>query len=183
MDDIAREQGMSKKTIYKYFSSKKELVNSVAREHNEAEKKAITEIQNSTENAIQEMVEISRYVNNILKGLNPSIIFDLKKYYRASWQMFESLHNDFVYSVMKNNMEQGQKESLYRNDFDADMLARFYTGMALIITEQDIFPRETYSKELIYNSYIDYHMKAIMTPKGLELYLKYKDQWSNTPIP
>ncbi|WP_422354444.1 TetR/AcrR family transcriptional regulator [Roseivirga pacifica] len=33
MDDISRDLGISKKTIYQYFKDKKDLVNSIVREH------------------------------------------------------------------------------------------------------------------------------------------------------
>lgn len=176
MDDIAREQGISKKTIYKYFDSKKELVSEVAMAHNRSEKMAIEEIRSQSTNAVHEMIMISRYVNGVLRELKPSVVYDLQKYYRHSWKLFESLHNDFVYKVMKENLEQGQKEGSYRENVDTDIIARFYTGMTLMMTDEDLFPVKQYSKEKIYQHYIDYHLTAILTPKGRTLYQKYSNQ-------
>lgn len=176
MDDIAREQGMSKKTLYKYFESKKDLVKKVALAHNDSEKESICAIRDKTQDAVHEMVLIARYVHDMLKDIRPSVIFDLKKYYRQSWKLFESLHNEFVYSTIKSNIERGRIDGLYREDFNEDIIARFYTGMTLIITEEQLFPEKSYPIEAIYNQFMNYHLNAILTAKGRKLFQKYINQ-------
>ena len=61
MDDIAREIGISKKTIYKHFKDKKELVLKVVEFENRNEVEACNKCSNTDGNAVQKMIDISRH--------------------------------------------------------------------------------------------------------------------------
>ena len=173
MDDIAREMGMSKKTLYKYFSSKKDLILQVTTMHNEEEQRAMEEISTTSKDAIDEMVLITNYVRGMVRELQPTIIFDLKKYHKESWKKIEAIHTECVYENILQNLKNGQKQGLYRKDVDCDMVARFYTGSTMMLMEEKLFPHTKFKKEELYNHYIDYHLHAVMTEEGKALYQKY----------
>ena len=52
MDDIAREMGMSKKTVYKYFHNKRELILRNISGTINVEKKALCALKDNSENAV-----------------------------------------------------------------------------------------------------------------------------------
>ena len=79
MDDVARELGISKKTLYQYVDDKNELVNKAVMHDIDRHFYNINCIKNKNLNAIDELLEINRYLTVMLKDYNPSWDYDLKK--------------------------------------------------------------------------------------------------------
>ena len=81
MDDVVREMGISKKTLYQYFSDKSELVSAIidcdSRENMQMHDEAIKD----ASNAIEQMLGFYNFQARMIRDSNPSVLFDLKKYY------------------------------------------------------------------------------------------------------
>ena len=88
MDDIARELSISKKTIYKYFDDKSDLVNQVMQFHLDNDKRLVAEFSKNDFNAIDQMFEIAKNTTRNIKEIHPSSYFDLQKYYPLAWENF-----------------------------------------------------------------------------------------------
>ena len=88
----------------------------------------------------------------------------------------EAYHTEYVYSVLKANLERGIKEGLYRNDLNPDIVAKLYVGKTLIVVDEEVFPLKEYNRENLYKEYINYHIHGVASPKGLEvLHQKLRD--------
>lgn len=174
MDDLARELGMSKRTLYKHFSSKKELVKKIVFHHTEEEESMMQSIQALNVDAIQEMLLISDYIQKLTTQMKPTILYDLKKYHKEAWNIIEALHFGFIRQCLIQNIRKGQAEGLYRAEVPAETTANFYTGMAFnIMSNPHMLGRED-SLSSVHLAYMDYHLHALMTKKGLSKYDKYQ---------
>ncbi len=168
MDDIAREIAVSKKTIYKHFKDKEALVESVL-EADIAEDKCMCEKACSLSgNAVQQMIDISRHISTTNKDVNPTVIYDLQKYYPAQWAKMESYRTGFIRSAITDNVERGQKDGLYRTDFNADIIATMYITIISGMMEQLMSKENEYSFQVVHLQMITYHLYGICTPAGLE---------------
>lgn len=167
MDDIARQVGISKKTIYKHFPSKDALVDRVMRSHIEMEKEACMSLMADGINPIQQMIDISHYISAAHKDMNNTIIFDLQKYYRKHWQMVEEFRMGFVAEGIQHNLEIGRKEGWYRDLIDDKLVAHLYItlieGILKIFTE----PTNKHDFKTLHLQMVRYHLYGICTPKGL----------------
>ena len=174
MDDLARELGISKKTLYQEVENKADLVEKVLKQHILCEKTEMTEIREQSANAIEEIHKIARYVLKMLREMGPAIIYDLKKHYRIIWDELEKFHKQYVYTVIKDNIEWGMEEGLYRENLDADIIAKLYVGKTLAVIDEEVFPLTQYNREQLYIEYMRYHINGIATEKGLEMLKKYE---------
>jgi AcrR family transcriptional regulator len=118
MDDISRKLGISKKTIYSVINTKDELIDDVLISHLQKDKCDIKSILDQSHDAIDEMVRITRHILTFISSMTPSIIYDLKKYHPQAWNKIEKEHFSFIQQTIYNNLIRGQKEGLYRMDFD-----------------------------------------------------------------
>jgi AcrR family transcriptional regulator len=168
MDDVAHELGISKKTLYKIAEDKSDLVCKCCGEHFQHEKANCVEIASHAKDAIDQMLNIFGYVSQYIANVNPSLIYDLQKYYPESWMMFENHKNHFVYSMVKNNISRGIKEGLYRKEINADIISKFYISKIEMMLDPNIFPRSKYSLPKIYKEYILHHLHGIVTQKGMQ---------------
>lgn len=104
MDDIARELGISKKTLYQFFDNKVALIEAVMQQHLEAEQKNTQFIKDTAIDALDEMLKIAQYVISQLNKITPVVLFDLQKYHRESWEFFEKSNNETIYNHIRTNL-------------------------------------------------------------------------------
>ena len=170
MDDIARELGISKKTLYIYFTDKNDLVYKTFTKlltNKELQCKCIKE---ETLNAIEEILMISRNISQEMKGINPAVFYDLRKYHPESWQLFEKHSQTFVFTQIKDNLEKGQAEGFYRVDLNSGIIAQLYISLIHTITNPELFSNLDYDFSAVYQQLIKYHLHGISTKLGQDYY-------------
>ncbi|MCB0585871.1 MAG: TetR/AcrR family transcriptional regulator [Phaeodactylibacter sp.] len=174
MDDIARELGMSKKTLYQYVDNKSDLIEQIFRQHVEEEKRAIERIRSSSADAVDEILKIARYVLEKLRELSPTTVYDLQKYYRNIWKQMDTLHQRHVYTIIRENLERGIRQGVYRSGLNPDIIAKLCVAKTSLAADEEMFPVREYDIKTLYWEYIDYHIHGIASAEGQRLMEKYK---------
>ena len=114
MDDLSRELGVSKKTIYKYFADKNDLVKLIIEMKVQMDQAVCINCSNQSENAIEDLINVSKFVIEHVGNVNPTVFYDLQKHYKDAWNIIEKHKWEFVLSMIKDNIERGIKEGIYR---------------------------------------------------------------------
>ncbi|MBP9689364.1 MAG: TetR/AcrR family transcriptional regulator, partial [Bacteroidia bacterium] len=105
MDDVAREIGVSKKTLYQFFADKNDLVNQCVEHYLDTMNNICTNVINNKElDAIEVMIQISEQMSVIIRQVNPSSMFDLKKYFKPSWDKLEADRKSYIKQTVINNL-------------------------------------------------------------------------------
>jgi AcrR family transcriptional regulator len=176
MDDIAAQLGMSKKTLYQYYTDKDELVNAVFDIILAVNKNNCTECIKKGENAIQEVFLSFDIMEEMLKTMNPSVLYDMQKYHPTAYKKFDDFKNSFLYKIIKANLERGIKEELYREEIDTDILSRYRLHTVLLSFNPEVFPSNKANLVYIEQQLIECFLYGLATPKGYKLIQKYKNQ-------
>lgn len=172
MDDIARELGISKKTIYQYFSNKAEIVQAVCLSHcvhNEAEVKQFTA---QAENAIDELARLFQWVQIKLTQSSPSLIHELQKFYPEAWDMMRAHDHGYVLGKIMDNLRWGMREGLYRAELDVEILARMRLAQIESTFNASLFPTP-FEPAAVQRELLLFYLHGISTPKGKTLVLQY----------
>ncbi len=172
MDDISREMGISKKTLYLYVTNKNDLVQKTMENHLAKEKEALTAITAESTDAIKEMFSIADYIRQHIRSMNHSVLYDLQKYYPQSWQLYIDYKNNFVYNIIYNNIEKGIQQGLYRDDFNIDIITKIYNTRMETLVDPMIFPPSEYELLEVQKETLYYHLRGIVSQEGLH----YLDQ-------
>ncbi len=167
MDDMARQLGVSKKTIYKYVKDKNELVERTLALHGQHEHGQIEEICEKGYNAIDEIFEISKFVSEMLSNVHPSVHFDLEKYYPEAWAKTMRERQQYVFECVNGNLEKGGKDGLYRSNLNPEIIARIYIAKLDVLFDGEIFPAQKFNFAEVYLEFFRYHIRGIASEKGL----------------
>ena len=173
MDDIAYAMGISKKTIYIHFSNKTELIKNVVFSVLEFFHKNIEQIIKEAVNPIEELYDIKMFVMNYLKNERGSTQFQLKKYYPNIFEQLEVKKFQKMHSSVEKGLKKGIKLNLFRDNIDVGFISRVYFMGMTGIRNTDVFSEEDFSKNYLMESYLEYHLRAIVTAKGLKILNKY----------
>ncbi len=173
MDDIARDLGISKKTIYQHFPDKDTIVNEGVRSHFEKERCESEKMQAEAPDPIAEVVRGSEMMRQMLTGMNPCVFLDLKRYYPSAWQSFTEFKNGFILELIRKNLVKGIEVGLYRSDLNVEILARLRNEEVEFGFDPQIFPNNKFNVLETQLSLLDHFLRGIMTAKGFELYENY----------
>ncbi len=170
MDDIAREFGMSKRTIYQHYKNKEELLDSVLDFHTDmviSKLKAITEIENL--NSVEKMLIRDEDLQKLSNNQKSIFIRQVKKYYsnlskKNAIKAYEKLKTIFI-----SNIEQGQKEGLYRKNIDVEVVVKMVIVLMFSYDESPLMESANadglnqyeFSKQVI-----KFYLNAIVTEEG-----------------
>lgn len=168
MDDVARELCISKKTLYLHFKDKDDLVKKVIESYMKVLHKEIDRSQCSSMNAIENLLQMSRFLTQMLKQANPSVTYDLKKYYPTIWNKIAMSRRDHIFNQIKGNMIQGIKEGLYRTDLDVEILTHLYLFRIETSEIFEVMEEKKFSFENVFREIFIYHIRGIANKKGIE---------------
>ncbi|MCK6695092.1 MAG: TetR/AcrR family transcriptional regulator [Thermoanaerobaculia bacterium] len=169
MDDVARELGISKKTLYQFVDSKDDLVVRVLQRHIADEKAQCEQMFRNAGNAVEEMFIVMENNAQMLQQMKTNIVYDLQKYHRDAWEMMRDFQQNFLYGLVSKNLERGIKEGLYRNDFDVDIVTKLHIAMSFQLFDEDMFPQNHYPKETLFHEFLMHYLYGIVSDKGLQL--------------
>ena len=169
MDDIASAMSISKKTLYKYFSNKNDLVSETTQLVQEKIDSACWSVKDKGYNAIEEEFEVKAIFKEMFKKAKTSPMYQLKKYYPETYQVLIDREICTFQDFQRDNLTKGIEEKLYREDIDIELITNFYFTLIFGVFEGDDYGTHDMSELLkIEYKVLEYHTRAIATPKGVE---------------
>ena len=168
MDEIAASLGVSKKTIYKYFKNKTELIDTVTHRMFDTICSGIDDICELELNPIEELFSIKRLVLDNLKDEKSSPQYQLQKYYPKIYASLKQKQFHVMHDCVINNLKKGVEIRLYRETINLEFISRIYFNGMIGIKDKDLFPLTDYSMNTLMNYYLEYHLRGICTEKGIQ---------------
>ncbi|OIP00070.1 MAG: hypothetical protein AUJ97_08100 [Bacteroidetes bacterium CG2_30_32_10] len=172
MEEVARELGISKKTLYQLFKDKNDLIEQVVNLHINNSECEMGNLFNEKDNAIDVLLIISKSISEQMQRIHPSVTYDLQKYYPKAWKIHTEYRKVHIVNNIKQNMEEGIKQGLYRDDMNIDIIARFYLARIENMLNNEELTKE-YSFTELFNTLFIYHIRGIANKNGIE-YLENK---------
>ena len=176
MDEIATRLGVSKKTIYQSFADKDELVDEVVCDlliHNQ---NCCNKDKDKATDAIHEVFLAMEMVQQMFENMNPGILYDIERNHSRTFSKFLLHKNQFLLQVIKENIERGKKEELYRADINTDVISRIRLETMFLPFNPEIFPKSKFNLVELEHQLIEHFLFGVVTIKGHKLILKYQQQ-------
>lgn len=175
MDDIALHLGVSKKTLYKWFENKDQIVNTMLQEYLGQMEKDCCSFSTDSDSAIEELFNIMQMIRQKLAGVHPSVFYDLQKYHQEAWQIWKNHKNKFILAQIIANIQKGIAEGLYRADIDLEIIARLRLAQIEDVFNPEIFPPEIFDLQKVQLVTLEHFMLGIATLKGHQLINTHKE--------
>ncbi len=183
MDDIARELGISKKTLYQHFDTKDALVEASVSTHVEREQCMIEQICAAAKDALDEIRNMGAFITASIEDISPGALYDLQKYYYKTWQLLMQKQDVHVADCIVKNIHRGIKEKLYRDDLNPEIVAKIYSKSTYMVVEQIALSASKFTRRQLIWELHNYHVHGIATPKGLRLWEQYSSEMKYYDVP
>lgn len=169
MDDIAKSIGISKKTIYTHFENKTKLVEAVTLSLFEIICNGMDHICHTANNPIEELYDVKKFMMNYFKNEKVSPQYQLQKYYPKIFQIIQHKQFDKMQQSVTDSLKKGVDTGLFRKDINIDFISRLYFMGINGIRDEAYFPLNKYDVNFITENYLEYHLRAIVTLKGMSI--------------
>lgn len=174
MDDIARHLGMSKKTIYQYFENKNKLILTFMKEKIAAQVASINQGIEGVTNAVEELLFAVEKMEEILSQANPTLFFDLQKYYPEAWSLFRDFREHILYQKVLQNLQWGIAQKYYRSDINVEIIARLRVEQIDMAFNQQVFPVQKFSISQVIRALTEHFIYGISTESGRQILADFK---------
>ena len=162
--DIARAAGIADGTVYLYFKSKDEILHSI---FDQAMEKFIEEGRSELSNIESPVERLTKVAQLHLKRLGDdrdlAIVFQVEL--RGSTKFMEEFSaagfHEYL-EVIRNTIELGQKEGLFRNDIKPIVCAKILYGSLDEMVTNWILSKKSYELEPIANEVLKIFLKGVM---------------------
>lgn len=171
IDDICSQLGISKKTFYNYYKQKTDLIAAVLEQvHNSnSNMQDLMDKLNANPNfnAIDKIQEISNYFRNNKEKAHHSFYYDLTKYYPEVHEKFTKDKENETLAFTRNEIQNGIKEGVYRDDINIELTAKFLSFQFRSILNSVQKKSEI---EAAFNFVIDAYIRIVVNEKGMKYY-------------
>lgn len=139
MDDLAKELGMSKKTLYTHFRSKLELVQAILFDKSrdlEADLQRITS--EGSSDFLAALHQLLACIQGHLEEIQPPFVRDMRREGPEMFRRIESRRADLLHRYLGKFFADGRKAGVFRKDISAKLI----TEMLLSATQAIMNPEK-----------------------------------------
>lgn len=179
MDDIAKELGISKKTIYQYYKDKSDLVSTITELHFEMESQRFCGLTEESENGVHELVLLSACLRDSVREMKMNLLYELQKFYPKAWKMYEEFKGNVMKDSIMKVIERGKSEGLFRPNIDAELIAIMRIEQVQTFILGNLISRNRYSIEEIQMQLFDHFIHGLFTVEGHQLFNQYTTNSKN----
>ena len=182
LDEIAKDLGISKKTIYQYFTNKAAIIYEVTEAYFEEERQEVEHIETLAENAIDELIKIFVWTSKTFENMSPRLVYEIAKYYPKSFEIQHKYMSSFVFQKLKENVERGINEGLYRKELDPDLVARIRISQFDFPIKQEFFPMNMFDIWEVQIEMFILYMHGIVTENGKKFLEEHLPEIPRKPV-
>ncbi len=152
LDEIASELGISKKTLYKYFSGKDELALEAIRFHFRGIEAEMNEIVSSDQPFIEKLHSIMMMQRRQSGKLNSLVMDDIRKYAPQIWKEIETLRRERLLSKIELLFKTAREERVFRPSVDDRIvLMMILASVDALVNPETALSMSLSMKELIHS--------------------------------
>lgn len=122
LDEISADLGMSKKTLYKFFPSKEDLVKAVVHLTMQNVKRQVESIVTSDKPVVEKFSELLAFIGRIWGRAGRQLPIDMKRFFPALWKEVEAFRREHVLSNIRKLFFQAKQEGILKTEVDPDLL-------------------------------------------------------------
>ncbi|WP_229310495.1 TetR/AcrR family transcriptional regulator [Larkinella arboricola] len=181
MDDISRDIGISKKTLYQHFTDKDDIVYQVIQYRMEQNREHVSCRVADAHDPIEEILLAAETMRQYLAEMNPALLIDVQRHYPRAWEVCTEFKEKFLLESIRSNLKRGIEQGLYRAEIDIEIMARLRVELIRLAYDTDVFPRMLAGMTEIQIQLLHHFVRGILTEKGSIIYNQYVQQYQNDP--
>ena len=170
MDDIASENGMSKRTLYELFKDKSSLLEESIVTLHERKMEVINQFLTNHENILQMLLESIDNGDEKILDTHYNFMKEIKKYYPELYQKFIKTFHRHQYEMLKKVLDKGFEDGFFIKDgVNYDDVAYSLLLLSAKKTELNMLEYSKLEQKRALSEMVLLILRGLSTPKGMQI--------------
>jgi AcrR family transcriptional regulator len=166
-DEIARQLGISKATLYKAFPSKEEILRAVVGDFLNGVLARVEELLSDDRLSFADkLAALFAFVGGRISRLGPVFIRDIQRSAPGIWREIDEFRRDKIFKNFKVILDSGRREGLFRGDVDPDILIEMFAYLIGEFLNPEAILRSGRRPAEVFESIIKVFFQGILTDRG-----------------
>jgi AcrR family transcriptional regulator len=177
MEEIAVELGMSKKTLYRFFPGKEQLLKEMINGMKCKFEDFAQELWGNNEMSfVEKLINLMNYIGNQPSAFRGPLSHDIQKNFPQLWEEINESRK--THSLQKFNLllSEGIEKGVFRKDIDQQIVVLLFMNAIQGILNSEVISQLPYTANQVFESIIKVLMEGIFTEEGREKYLSIKHE-------
>lgn len=167
VDEIAAGLGISKKTLYKHFSGKEQILKEVIENRKCTNMSYITEIiNNETMEFSEKLQRLMEYLKEMSKTMHSPLISDLVKNYPDIYNDIQNFKREKAIHQVEKLMLQGANEGVFRKDINLEVFMMIFVASIREATTPSVLSNLPQSPGQVFNTILKVIFEGLLTEEG-----------------
>ena len=174
LDELSSELGISKKTMYKFFPSKDDLLKTIIRALERRVEKNVISIVESEKPIVQKLAEFMLFIGKVAGRLSRAFQLDVQRFAPAVWKELEAFRRDKIIKYFGAFIQEAKKEGIFRNDINDQVVFMMFLNSVQSIVNPEVLSQHSFSpKEAMYTIF---HVifEGSLTEEARKEFIKYE---------
>lgn len=174
LDELSSELGISKKTMYKFFPSKDDLLKTIIRALQRRVEKNIISIVHSEKPTAQKLAEFMLFIGKIAGRLSRAFQMDVQRFAPGIWKEMDSFRREKITVYFGALIQEAKKEGIFRSDVNDQIVFMMFLNSVQSIVNPEVLSQHSFSpKEAMYTIF---HVifEGSLTDEARKEFLKYE---------
>ena len=172
MDMVARDCGISKRTLYETFPNKHKLISDVIKYNQQQANEVFTQIFEQSANSFEALMKVYTTAREFIQKTSPAFITDIKRLYPEVFDEYKAQELDHILSLAKI-IKRAKEEGLALPGIKCKIAAFLFNNNMKNLHHMQDFPFPEYSAAEIFDGAFLNFMRGMATTKGQEIIESY----------
>jgi len=177
MDEIAAELGMSKKTLYKFFQSKEQLLRILLSDIKcEVTEYIDTLFADKEMDFVEKLRKMMNYIGKQSSKFKGPFVHDLQKTIPDCWHDINEFRTKHAHDKFEQLLDEGIAKGTFRADIDKELMVLIYVNTIHALINPDFLAQVPYSASQVFETVIKIIFEGILSEEGRVKYISQQIQ-------
>ena len=147
LDEVATELGMSKKTMYKFFPSKEDLLKTIVHTMMNGVRLRVEAVINSDKPFVEKAPDLLAIIGHQISIMSKQFLFDLQRFTPQLWKEIDEFRRERILTSVRKMFIQAQQEGVFRKDLDIELFILVFMSSVQGIVNPQTLSQQSFSAQ------------------------------------
>ena len=167
MDEIARDLGISKRTLYEHFTSKEELLREGLKQMTQEVERTIEgTLRDDTLDFVDKLIRVWTFMASRLSRIGAIFQSDLQRHAPGIWKEVDTRRSRIIQNKFGELFKKGAQNKTFRRDINAQLLILIFSTLIQKIINPETLSQLPFSASQAFEAIVSVIFEGILTDQG-----------------
>ena len=170
VDELVDDLGMSKKTFYKHFKTKEDLIGQVIDRLVLKIRSGLARILETEGDFVLKLIMLLEFLGKTLSKLSRPVQEDLRRNYPELWDRIEEMRRDTILVNFSKLFSEGALQGAFREDVNQEILLLTFLSAVQGVVNPIVLSEASFSADQALHSIMNIVYEGVLTDEAREQY-------------